>query len=221
MRPSLTRYLLIPVAIVAGAAIQPHALGQSPAVKPLTLPVERPGALPALIASARVQDDLRLTSKQRDAVHSLRNRYRNAMRKVIKGTDTSSLASKQAAQRSLAAINSKYNAETLSQLTRPQRARIAEIEHQMLGGHMLLSANVRDQLNLTDTQKVKLANIHKNHQADVSEVNAWYEDGDVSNYERILYLREERQWQAGAMRKVLTKDQRAKFDAMAGESIKI
>ncbi len=221
MRSSLTRTLLIPIAIVAGATMQPHAMGQNPAVKPLTLPVERPGALPALIASERVQDDLRLTSKQKDAVHSLRNRYRDAVRKVIKGTDTSSLASKEAAQRSLSAINSKYNALTLAQLTAPQRVRIAEIEHQMLGGHMLLSANVRDQLDLTDAQKVKLAKIHKNHQADVSDVNAWYEDGHVSNYERILYLREERQCQAEAMRKVLTKDQRAKFDAMAGRAIKI
>lgn len=221
MRLSIARFFLIPVAIITGAAMLPDSIGQTPVAEPLTLPIQRPGALPALIASDRVQAELRLTAAQKDAMHSLRVRHRDAVRNVITGVDTSSLASKQAAQRSIASITAKYNTEVVSRLTVQQKLRLAEIEHQMLGGHMLLSADLREKLGLTNAQKAKLAKIHRNHQADVSEINAWFEEGDVSNYERILYLREERQWQANAMRKVLNKDQRALFDSMSGEPLKI
>jgi hypothetical protein len=218
---SITRLLLIPAAVAAGVLMSPDAIGQETGGARLTLPAQRPGAIPALIASDRIQDELRLTAQQKDAVHSLRVRHRDAVRKVIKGVDSTSVASKQAAQRSIQAITAKYNAEVLPLLTLGQKNRLTEIERQILGGHMLLSADVREKLALTNDQKVKLAKIHNQHQADVSEINGWFEKGDVSNYGRILRLREERQAQAAAMEKVLTKAQRAEFDTMAGKPLKI
>ncbi|MFY8217144.1 MAG: hypothetical protein ACOVMP_11160 [Chthoniobacterales bacterium] len=216
----IARLLLIPAAVVAGAVMLPNAVGQEPTTARLTLPMQRPGALPALIASDRIQNELRLTAEQKKAMHSLRVRHRDAVRKVVKGVDPTSLASKQAAQRSIQSITSKYNAEVLPLLNLGQRQRLTEIERQILGGHMLLSADVREKLKLTDAQKSKLAKIHSQHQADISEINGCFETGDVSNYERILYLLNERHEQAAAMEKVLTKTQRADFDAMAGQPMK-
>lgn len=216
-----TRLILIPVALVAGLTMIPNAVAQESTDDRLTLPVQRPGALPTLLASDRIQAELQLTKSQKAAVHDLRTRHRNAVRMVVKGVNPADHASKLAAHRTIASINSKFNAEVLPVLTPTQSQRLTEIERQLLGGFMLLSADVREKLNLSDEQKAKIAKIYGDHMADVSEINGWYESGDVSNFERILYLREERESQAAAMEKVLTKSQREQFDSMAGQPVKI
>ncbi len=216
MRINFSRSLVLSAGAAAVILIAPNLGAQDQ----LTLPVQRPGALPALVASDRVQEELNLTAKQKSTVHSLRARHRDAVQKVVKGTDATSDASKQAAHRSIQSINAKYNSQVLGVLTPVQQNRLTQIERQLLGGHMLLSADVREKLGLSNEQKADLARIHRDHQAQVSVINAWFEDGEVSNYERVLYQRDERQKQASRMQRVLSREQRSEFDAMAGEPLK-
>lgn len=216
MRINFFRSLALSAGAAAVILVAPNVGAQDT----LTLPVQRPGALPALVASDRVQEDLNLTAKQKSTVHSLRLRHRDAVQKVVKGTDATSDASKQAAHRSIQSITAKYNSQVLGVLTPVQQNRLTQIERQLLGGHMLLSADVREKLELTDDQKVDLARIHRDHQNRVSVINGWFEDGKVSNYNRVLYQRDERQKQESRMQRVLTREQRSEFDAMAGEPLK-
>jgi len=216
----ITRILLVPALIVAGAAAIPNAAGQEAGPR-LALPMERPGALAALIASDRIQNELQLTPSQKVAVHSIRVRHRDAVRRVVQVVDSNSAPSKRTAQTSIAAITAKYNTEVLPILTPGQRARLAEIESQILGGHMLLSADVREKLDLSNKQKAKLAKIYTREAADVSAINASFENGEVSNFERILALRKERQWHGDEMKKVLNKEQLADFEAMTGKPLKL
>lgn len=183
---------------------------------PLTLPVTQPGSLPVLLGSDRVQKELGLSAKQKTQVQSLRTSYRDATRKIVASVNPADKAAKQSAQKSIDANNASYNRRALAILDPAQKNRLTQIQRQLLGGHLLLSAEVRDPLQLTDKQKVKLARIHAKHQKRVAKVNGWYEAGEVGNYERLLYLRQDRLAQAEAMEEVLTKDQRTAFNAMLG-----
>jgi Spy/CpxP family protein refolding chaperone len=200
---------------MALTALGPVQAAQT-ATAPLTLPVTQPGSLPVLLGSDRVQKELNLSAKQKTQIQSLRSGYRDASRKIVASVDPNDSAAKRSAQKSIEATNVSYNQRVLAILTPEQKTRLTQIQRQLLGGHLLLSAEVREQLNLTDKQKVKLAKIHQKHQKRVAKVNGWYEAGEVGNYERLLYLRQDRLAQAEAMEEVLNRDQRTAFNAMMG-----
>jgi hypothetical protein len=101
-------------------------------------------------------------------------------------------------------------------LNAKQASRLAEIERQVLGGCMLLSPEVQRQLGLTPAQKTQIAKLYAQSQTYASKVNGWFEDGEVSHYERLLYLREDRQSRGAAMLKLLDPAQLEKFHAMEG-----
>lgn len=213
---ALSAFLAAAVAVVAPVSVAAAQDGET-----LTLPVRRPGALPALITDERIQKDLSLTRQQKDQVNDLRLRHRDAVRKAVKGVDYQSDASKASAQRSIDAITASYNAQLLRVLNATQRERLVQIERQVLGGFHLLDAGVRDELQLTNAQKARLARILQRHRTNVANINGWYESGEIGNYERILYLRQDRERRGNEMRRLLTREQRTAFDAMAGDPLAI
>lgn len=179
------------------------------------LPDTPPGSDTLLLGIHTVQKELGVTSLQSALLDSIRKQYREEARKVVaKAGDTAQ--SKKAAQLKLDALTDNFDQRSLNVLNTKQRQRLAEIEHQMLGGYMLLSPTVQHELDLTPKQKEKLSVIWHKGQAYVSKVNGWFEAGRVSFNERLLYLREDRLDRAEDMLEVLTKEQRQKFEKLGG-----
>ncbi len=207
------RLVVAAVAFVFAAGFFPN-LGAAPAV--VALPDDRPGSTVILLGVEMVRDDLSLSSRQRSALDAIRKEYRVAARKVVAGAGES-VDSKEAAQKQLDAVTDRFDARAIATLTPSQKSRLTQIEHQLLGGHMLLSPGVQRQLGLTANQKSRLASIHAREQRRVAKINGWYENGEVGNYERLLYLRQSRLAQSEAMIEVLTSEQRTALSALEGE----
>jgi hypothetical protein len=202
--------LLASLAVVCAMST---AFAASKPVPPL--PDTVPGSDTLLLGIHTVRKELGVTSLQGALLDSIRKEYREEARKVVaRAGDT--VESKKAAQLKLDALTDSFDKRSLSVLNTKQRQRLAEIEHQMLGGYMLLSPAVQRELNLTSKQKDKLAVIYHKGRAYVSKVNRWFEEGSVSYNERLLYLREDRLDRAEDMLDVLTKEQREKFEKLGG-----
>jgi len=179
------------------------------------LPADQPGSMALLLGVETVRDELKLTSRQRAALDAIRGDYRDAARAAVAKAKADT-ESKKAAQAQIDALTDRFDGRAMDVLNSTQTSRLAEIEHQVLGGYMLLSPEVQRQLGLTPAQKSQIAKIYAKSQTYASEVNGWFEDGEVSFYERLLYLREDREARSEAMLKLLTPAQLAKLHAMEG-----
>jgi Spy/CpxP family protein refolding chaperone len=211
MKPVLR--LLLVASFLAVAAPLTQAATTSPA--PIVLPATPPGSLAILLGVDGVRRDLNLTSLQRAVLNDIRDEYREEARAIVAKAG-SGLEAKKQAQARLEKLTASYDRRALRTLNTGQRARLEQIQSQILGGYMLLSPKLQQELGLTDKQKQKIAKIWAKGQKYVSKVNGWFEKGEISFYEKLLDLRENRQDRSDDILGVLTKTQRAKFDQLAG-----
>ncbi len=184
------------------------------------LPTEKPGSQAVLLGVDSVRKELQLTSLQRAILRDLRAEYREEARAIVAKTGPS-LASKKAAQSKLDALTASTNKRVLRALNDEQRARLGQIEYQILGAFLLLDGKVQRELALTPKQQKKLAYVWWRLQKSASEINKRFEQGKISYYERIIELRDNRLDRSDDMLERLTKEQRAKLDQLAGEKFAI
>ncbi|HEY8898795.1 MAG TPA: hypothetical protein VIM61_00060 [Chthoniobacterales bacterium] len=184
------------------------------------LPTTKPGSQVILLGVDSVRKDLALTSLQRAVLRDLRDEYREESRAIVKkaGTD---LTSKKAAQAELDALTASTNRRALRALSEDQRARLGQIEYQILGAFLLLDGKVQRSLDLTPEQQKKLAYVWWRLQKTASDINKRFEEGKISYYERIVELRDNRIDRSDDMLERLTEEQRAKLDKLAGEKLAI
>lgn len=179
------------------------------------LPSDVPGSEAILLGIDSVQRDLKLNSLQRTLINSIRKEYREEARALVaNAADTT--ASKKLTQSKLDALTASYDKRALGVLSSSQSQRLIEIEHQVLGGYMLLSPELQQELSLTAKQKEKLAVIWNKAQKYVSKINGKFENGEISHNEKIHDLYENRLDSGDDMLDVLTDAQRQKFDELAG-----
>lgn len=184
------------------------------------LPTTKPGSQAVLLGVDSVRKELELTSLQRAVLRDIRDEYREEARAIVKqaGPD---LASKKAAQAKLDALTASTNRRALHALNDDQRARLAQIEYQILGAFLLLDGKVQRDLALTPKQQQKLAYVWWRLQRTASDINKRFEEGKISYYERIVELRDNRLDRSDDMLERLTKEQRAKLDQLAGAKFSI
>ncbi|MDD5201328.1 MAG: hypothetical protein PHC88_16170 [Terrimicrobiaceae bacterium] len=203
---------LLGAAAVASLAFASSASASQP---PPPLPNTPPGSKAILLGVDSVRRQLHLTSLQRAVLNDIRNEYREEARAIVAkaGADA---ASKKAAQKKLEALTATYNRRALRALNDDQRARLVQIEYQILGAYMLLSADVRRELALTPKQEAKLAYVWWRAQLTASAINRKFEEGKISHDRRLIELRDNRLDRSDDMIERLTKQQRAKLDQLAG-----
>ena len=179
------------------------------------LPTTKPGSEAVLLGVDSVRKELHLTSLQRAVLNDIRSEYRDDARAIVAKVNVGKL-SKAQAKSQLEALTVSSNRRALRALNDDQRARLTQVEHQILGAFMLLSGDVQTELALTPKQKAKLAYVWWRTEKTASDINRKFEKGEISYYERILELRENRLDRSDDMLERLTKEQRAKLDQLAG-----
>lgn len=185
-------------------------------VPPPPIPTKPPGSVAVLLGVDTVRKELHLTSLQRAVLNDIRNEYRDDAREVV-AKAKSDLESKKQAQASLDALTASSERRALRVLNDDQRQRLTEIQYQICGGYELLSPKLQQKLGLTDLQKAKIAKIWIRGEKYTSKVNARFEKGEISHYQRLLDLRENRLDRSDDFLAVLTREQYSQFEKLAGE----
>ncbi len=193
------------------------AQAATPTVVP-TIPTKAPGSVAVLLGVDSVRKELHLTSLQRAVLNDIRTDYRDSAREIVaKAKDD--LESKKRAQVDLDALTARYDRRALRVLSDDQRQRLTEIEYQIRGGYELLSPSLQRKLGLTAEQKAKIAKIYIRGEEYTSKVNAKFEKGKISPYQRLLDLRENRLDRSDDFLAVLTAPQYEQFEKLAGAKI--
>lgn len=203
-------------ALLALAAAASFTQAAAPAASPI--PTKAPGSAAVLLGVDSVRKEMHLTSLQRAVLNDIRNEYRDDARAIVAKTKAD-LESKKQAQANLDALTASSDRRALRVLNDDQRQRLAEIEFQVRGGYELLSPALQQKLGLTARQKAQIAKIWLRGDKYTSKVNAKFEKGEISLYQRLLDLRENRLDRSDDFLAVLTKDQYSKFEKLAGEKI--
>ena len=190
----------------------------APTVQATTAAVDQPGSLPLLLGVERVRTELKLDSLQRALLDSLRDEYKTAARKLTNPMPKTP-QERATAQGKLAQLNQHFNRRTLSVLNPAQRAKLSAIEAKFLGATLLHSPRVQARLKLTDEQKQRIEAIRQKGVTYVGKVNRRFEEGKISQQQRLQLLRSRRMAQGTEMLRLLTPEQRSAVLALGGQKI--
>ncbi|MFO0789426.1 MAG: hypothetical protein U0805_08210 [Pirellulales bacterium] len=165
-----------------------------------------------LLMLKEVQDALKLTDDQKDKLKQINDDMRDALRKAM---DDGSGREKM--QELMASTTTKVN-EVLDE---GQQKRLLGIFVQVNGANAALDPGVAKELNVTDDQKKKLADIRqKNMESmrDLFQSARDQEGGREAMREKMDKLREE---ESKAMMEVLTAEQQKDLEALKGEKVEV
>lgn len=184
----------------------------------MTAAVDHPGSLVILLGVEKVRDELKLDSLQRALLDSLRGEYKAAAQKLTDPMPVTR-SERAAAGTKLLALNERFNQRALSVLNPSQRAKLTGIEARFLGATVLFSPSVQTRLKLTDAQKRQIEGIRQKGITYVGKVNRKFEEGKISQQERLHLLRSRRTVQSAEMLRLLTPEQRSTVLAMGSAKI--
>jgi Spy/CpxP family protein refolding chaperone len=205
------RFLCAAAAFAVTASFAQAATETVPAI-----PAKAPGSVAVLLGVDSVRKELHLTSLQRAVLNDIRNEYRDDARDIV-AKAKADLESKKQAQSKLDALTASSERRALRVLNDDQRQRLTEIQYQIRGGYELLSPVLQQKLELTAEQKAKIAKIYIRGEKYTSKVNAKFEKGQISLYQRLLDLRENRLDRSDDFLAVLTEEQYSKFLQLEGK----
>lgn len=197
---------------VLGLSISSTLLASTPAP-------DRQGSVPVLLGLEAVRSDLKLSSAQAQQADAIRTDFRNRARKIVASSGANP-ESRLAADAKLESLRKSTNAAALAILSPSQKSRLSEIEHQVLGGSLLVSPTVQKQLGLSATQVAAIEKIRKAGLSFSQQVNSDFEAGIISHHDRIELLRSRRLADAEKLMAVLQPEQRRSKLALAGRPLK-
>lgn len=180
------------------------------AAKPTT--ADFTGALPLLLTSEKVRDDLKLNSLQRVVLDSLRAEYKTESRAIV-ATQPKTPEERKITEAKLATLTKKYNSRALSALSDHQANELLGIQHALLKGFALTLPAVQEKLQLNSEQKAQIATIAEKLATHNGKVNKDFEAGKISPFERTARLNKFRLEQSAALENVLTPEQLSKFQS--------
>ena len=183
-----------------------------------TAAVDHPGSLPILLGIDKVRTELRLDSLQRALLDSLRDEYKSAARKLANPMPETA-QERAAAEKRLLQLNKRFNKRAFSVLNEAQRARLSEIEGNVLGATMVYTPSVQTKLGLTEQQKHQVEGIRQRGVAYVGKINRKFEEGKISQQQRLQLLRSRRIAQHAEILQVLTPKQRSTVLALEGKKL--
>jgi hypothetical protein len=184
----------------------------------MTAGVDHPGSLPILLSVDKVRAELKLDSLQRALLDSLRDEYKSAARKLTSPMPVTP-QERAAAEKRLLQLNQGFNKRALSVLNDDQRVKLSEIEGKFLGATMVYAPSVQAKLELTEQQKHQVEGIRRQGLAYVGKINRKFEEGKISQQQRLQLLRSRRNAQAAEILRVLTPKQRDAVLALEGKKL--
>jgi hypothetical protein len=190
----------------------------APTLWATTAPVDHPGSLPILLGVDRVRAELKVDSLQRALLDSLRDEYKSAARKLTNPLPQTP-QERAVAHAKLLRLNEQFNRRALSILNPGQRAKLSAIEAKFLGATLLYSPAVQKKLKLSSEQKKQIEAIRQKGIVYVGKVNRRFEEGKISQQQRLQLLRTWRTAQGAEMFRLLTPEQRDAVLALGGRKI--
>jgi hypothetical protein len=184
----------------------------------MTAGVDHPGSLPILLSVDKVRAELKLDSLQRALLDSLRDEYKSAARKLTSPMPVTP-QERAAAEKRLLQLNQRFNKRALSVLNDDQRVKLSEIEGKFLGATMVYAPSVQAKLELTEQQKHQVEGIRRQGLAYVGKINRKFEEGKISQQQRLQLLRSRRNAQGAEILRVLTPKQRDAVLALEGKKL--
>jgi hypothetical protein len=179
---------------------------------------DHPGSLPILLGLEKVRSELKLDSLQRALLDSLRAEYKAAARKVT-STIPPTPGERAAAEKKFRQLNEHFNRRALSMLNEDQRAKLTAIERKSLGSTMVYMPSVQAKLGLTEQQKKKVEAIRRQGLLYVAKINRRFEQGKISQQQRLQLLRSRRSAQGAQILQVLTPEQRNEVLTLGGKKV--
>ncbi|HEY5705933.1 MAG TPA: hypothetical protein VIS96_10200 [Terrimicrobiaceae bacterium] len=183
-----------------------------------TAAVDHLGSLPVLLGVDKVRAELKLDSLQRALLDSLRGEYKSAARKLANPMPVTT-QERSAAEKRLLQLNKRFNRRALSILNDDQRAKVFEIEGRFLGATMVYAPRVQAKIGLTQQQKQQVEVIRRQGVAYVGKINRKFEQGRISQQQRLQLLRNRRAVQGLEILQVLTPKQRTTVLALEGKKL--
>jgi len=201
-----------------GVAIMLVLLAATP-LRATTRATDYPGSVSMLLCVESVRSDLALDAKQKSRLNALRKELRSKSQ-VLTGKKSKVPTSRLTADQKLFSLIDSNNSGALAVLTPEQSVRFHEIQNQALGFTMLVSPKVQRQLELGIKQVISIEKIRLKGLDYVAETNLAFEEGKISQDERLQRLRDYRAHQAEDFKNVLTRVQRKVFSALCGSPLK-
>jgi hypothetical protein len=190
----------------------------APTLRATTASSDHPGSLPILLGVDRVRAELKMDSLQRALLDSLRDEYKSSARKLTNPLPKTP-EERAVAHAKLLQLNEQFNRRALSILNPAQRAKLSSIEARFLGPTALYSPAVQTKLKLTDEQKRRIEAIRQKGVVYVGKVNRKFQEGKISQHQRLRLLRSRRMAQGAEMLRLLTPEQRDTLLALGGREI--
>ena len=184
-----------------------------------TRATDYPGSVSMLLCVESVRSDLALDAKQKSRLNALRKELRSKS-EVLTRKKSKVPISRLTPDQKLFSLIDGNNSSALAVLTLEQSVRFHEIQNQALGFTMLVSPKVQRQLELGIKQVISIEKIRLKGLDFVAETNHTFEEGKISQDERLQRLRDYRAHQAEDFKAVLTRAQRKVFSALCGPPLK-
>ena len=201
-----------------GVAIMLVLLAATP-LRATTRATDYPGSVSMLLCVESVRSDLALDAKQKSRLNALRKELRSKS-EVLTRKKSKVPTSRLTADQKLFSLIDSNNSGALAVLTPEQSVRFHEIQNQALGFTMLVSPKVQRQLELGIKQVISIEKIRLKGLDYVAETNLAFEEGKISQDERLQRLRDYRAHQAEDFKNVLTRVQRKVFSGLCGPPLK-
>ncbi len=158
-----------------------------------------------LLRQKSVQEELKTTSEQNEKIHA----FADKQWKKVKAMKGSSEAERDQEFEKMAKANQEFLQNTL----RPEQVkRLNEIAMQVAGLLWVMRSDVASALNLTDDQKQKIRELHREARKEAQE--ALRSENQAVEEEKF---REMRQTNRRRLMSILTDDQKAKWRQLAGQ----
>lgn len=184
----------------------------------LAATADHPGSVPVLLGLDPVRKELKLAAAQTARLDKIRAAFKADARKLAASMPQGPAARRSAAA-NLAVLKTAADANALAVLTPAQRSRFVQIEHQVLGGTMLVSPSVQKSLGLSAPQIARISKLRQAGLASAATVNRRFNSGEISHHERMAILRSCRIKEAAAMLQILTPPQKQVLNSLRGKPV--
>jgi Spy/CpxP family protein refolding chaperone len=167
--------------------------------------------------SDNVQVALNVTPEQKEKIETINRELRDSRREVYDRAE----GDFRAAQGEMEKLNQDASAKLADVLEEDQQKRLLGISIQVNGAAALNEPAVAKELNVTDEQKAKLAEVRESNMRAMGESFRDLRDQELSREEMGAKLQELQKESDKKLLAVLTSDQQAKLEELKGEPVEV
>ena len=162
-----------------------------------------------------VKADLKLTDDQKAKLQEIQDSTRQQMTDLFSGGGAG--GDRDAMRKAMEPIMKKATEDINKVLTADQQKRLKEIWIQVSGSMVVMNADIKKDLGITDDQKTKLDELNKRQQAANQSIMQKMRDGEIQREDLADIFKKNQKVMSDEIGKILTQEQKDKLKAMGGK----